>query len=145
MSLASARRRKLSAQHNVARYCRSRDIANGIVARSAFLLRPGEQYLSTNWLEYFHDSHRQTQIAGVQQALADKNFRVSRTASFAVLNAGTAVNACKTGLNLDIEIITLGEPHDLSHAGIFGYAEYNADAADLLAKSVNANEIHPAA
>ena len=136
--------RALPLAHHIARYCRRRHLRpDGRPMRDAFRRR-GEEYLSTNWLEYFHDSHRQTQITGVRQALADKNFRVSRTTSFAVLNVGAAVNACKAGLNLDIEIITLGEPHDPSHAGIFGYAEYNTDVAALLAQSVNINEIYPA-
>ena len=120
-------------------------MVNGIPRENAFRLRPGEEYLSTSWMEYFHESHRQTQIAGVRQALADKNFRVSTTASFAVLNVAAAVNACKAGLKLDIEIIALGEPHDPSHAGIFGYTEYNTDVAALLAQSVNPNEIYPGA
>ena len=38
-----------------------------------------------------------------------------------------------------------GEPHDPSHAGIFGYTEYNTDVAALLAQSVGPDEIHPAA
>ena len=62
-----------------------------------------------------------------------------------MLNVGAAVNACKTGLNLDITVIALGKSHDPSHAGIFGYNEYDTNAADLLAKSVNADEIYPAA
>ena len=139
-------RRKLPSSHHVARYCRRRDVrSDGTVSPAAFALRPGEEYLSIIWWEYFYDSHRQTQIAGVRQALADKNFRVSRTASFAVLNVGAAVNACQTGLNLDVAITTLAQAHDPSHAGIFGYTEYDTDTAAQLAASVNLNEIHPAA
>ncbi len=145
MSLAPAQRGRLLEYHHIARHCRARDMVNGIPRENAFRLRPGEEYLSTNWLEHFHESHRQTQIAGVRQALADKNFRVGRTASFAVLNVAAAVNTCKGGLNLDIEIVALGEPHDPSHAGIFGYTEYNTDVAALLAQSVVPNEIYPAA
>ena len=138
-------RRELEPSHHVARYCRRRDIRNdGAVSPAAFEMRPGEPYLSTNWLEYFHDSDRQSQIAGVRQALADKNFRVSRTGAFAVLNVGAAVSACKAGLNRQIEIIALGEAHDPSHTGIFGYTEYDPDIAARLATSVNSNEIYPA-
>ena len=134
----------LEPSHHVARYCRRRDVRdNGTVTPAAFELRRGETYLSTNWLENFHASHRQTQIAGVLQALADKGFRTSRTASFAVLNVGATVNGCKSGLNLDIQIIALGEAHDPSHAGIFGYTEHNTDAAATLARQVG--EVHPAA
>lgn len=139
-------RRTLADSHHVARYCRPRHIgSDGQPVPAAFLLRSGEMCLSTNWLERFHNYDRQTQIAGVRQALTDQGFRVSRTGAFAVLNVGAAVNACKTALNLDITIIALGESRDPSHAGTYGYTEHDVNAADLSAKSVNADEIYPAA
>ncbi len=138
-------RHELPPAHHVARYCRPRDIAaDGIIEEGAFLLRSAEEYLSTNWLEYFHDSDRQSQISGAQHALADKGFRVRPTASFAVLNVGIATAACRNNLGLDIRFIVLGESHDPSHAGIYGYTTRNAAAAALLAMSVDSNEIYPA-
>lgn len=143
MSVAILQRRELSGPHHVARHCRRRDIADGIVARSAFLLRPGEEYLSTNWLEHFHESDRPTQITGVQRALTDKGFHVRRNAAFAVLNVGITIAACKNVLNLDIQIVELGESHDPSHAGIFGCIAGDADTAATLAQQVR--EVHLAA
>ena len=135
---------EIAYSHHVARYCRRRHLRpDGRPLRDAFLLRPGEEYLSTNWLEHFHDTDRQSQIAGVLQALADKGFRASRTASFAVLNVGAAVTACQNDLNLDIKIIALGESHDPSHTGIFGYTSGDTDTAAVLAKL--AREVYPAA
>ena len=110
----------------------------------AFEVRPGEEYLSTNWLEYFHDSHRLLQIVGVRQALVDKGFRVRPNASVAVLNVGAALALCRNTLDLDIQFIVLGEPHDPSHTGIFGYAEQNAVVAAFLAGLVSSREIYPA-
>ena len=144
MSLAPAQRERLAEHHHIARHCRARDIANGMPRENAFRLRPGEAYLSTNWPEYFHDSDRLAQIVSVRQALADKGFRVSRTGVFAVLNVGAAVSACKMGRNLDVAIVALGEAHDPSHSGIFGYTEYDTDIAALLAASVRLDEVHPA-
>ncbi len=141
MPLAPAQRRRLPECHHVARYCRARDMVNGAPKENAFRLRPGEEYLSTNWMEYFHDTNRRSQIAGVLQALADKGFRVSRTASFAVLNVGTVATACKNDLNLDVKIIALGESHDPSHTGIFGYTAEDTDTAAVLAKL--AREVYP--
>ena len=111
---------------------------------SAFELRLGEEYLSTNWLEYFHGSDRDIQISGVKQALADKSFRIGRSSRFAVLNVGVSVAACSDILNLNIQFIALGEAHDPSHTGIYGCAD-SVRAAAVLAQSVNPNEIHPAA
>ena len=111
----------------------------------AFEVRPGEEYLSTNWLECFHDSHGLLQIVGVRQALIDTGFRVRPTASFAVLNVGAAVTACENVFTLDIQILTLGESHDPSHTGIFGYSAEDTDVAALLAASVTPDEVHSAA
>ena len=135
---------ELAYSHHVARYCRRRRLrSDGRPLRDAFLLRFGEEYLSTNWMEYFRDSERLAQIAGVLQSLVDKGFRASRTASFAVLNVGAAITTCKNDSDLDIQIIALGETHDPSHAGIFGYTEHNTDAAATLARQVR--EVYPAA
>ena len=78
-------------EHNVARYCGPRKIINGTVAYDVFLLRTGEGFLSTNWLEYFHPADRQFQVVAVQDALESKGFRVSRNGGLAILNVGTAV------------------------------------------------------
>ena len=137
-------RRELASSHHVARYCRRRDIRNnGAVSPAAFELRPGEEYLSTNWLEYFRNLDRQSQIAGVRRALTDKGFRIMPSAAFAVLNVGDATDACQTELNRSIQFVALGEPHDPSHTGIFGYTIADTDTAAALAKTVR--EVHPAA
>ncbi len=139
-------RRELPPSHHVARYCRPRAVReDGTLAPSAFRLRHGEEYLSTNWLEYFHDSDRASQIAGVRQALADKGFRVSRNATFAVLNIGTTAERCRDELDAAIQFVALGEPHDPSHTGIFGYTIQKNDAiAALLAQLLNPGEVYPA-
>ena len=106
------------------------------------MLRPGEEYLSTNWLEHFHDSDRQAQIAGVHRALTDKGFQVRRNAAFAVLNVGVATTACKNDLNIDILVVALGESRDPSHAGIYGYVAGDTNTAATLARQVR--EVYPA-
>ena len=136
-------RRELPPSQHVARYCRPRAVReDGTLAPSAFRLRHGEEYLSTNWLEYFHDSDRASQIAGVRQAFADKGFRVRRNATFAVLNVGTTAERCRDELNVVIQFVVLGEPHDPSHTGIFGYAPGDYITAAALAYSVS--EEYPA-
>ena len=141
-----AGRHELPLEHHIARHCRPRDFgATGLLLDSAFELRPGEEYLSTNWLEYFHDSYRLLQIVGVRQALIDKGFRVRPTASFAVINVGVAIAACVNDLNWDIQIWALGEAHDPSHTGIYGYSAEDTDVAALLAASVAPNEVYSAA
>lgn len=108
-------------------------------------MRPGEEYLSTNWLEHFHPADRDTQLAAVRQTLLDKGRSVRRTAFFLVLNVGVAADRCRQELNREIRFVNLVEPHDPSHTGIFGMLGNEAKAAQLLAQSVNPAEIYPAA
>ena len=132
----------LSPNYHVARYCRPRDIADGIPRENAFILRSDETYLSTNWLEYFHESDRNVQIAGVNQALTDKRFRVANSGAFAVLNVGAAIVACWEERNLEIRFTRLGESGDPTHTGIFGYTVEDTDTAATLARQVR--EVYPA-
>ena len=136
---------ELASSQHVARYCRPRAIReDGTLAPAAFRLRPGEAYLSTNWLEYFHDADRQSQIASVHQALADKGFRVRRTASFVVLNVGASIASWRDTLSVATRFVALGETHDPSHTGIFGYTVQDSNVAALLAVPVSPVEIYPA-
>ena len=131
--------------NNVARYCRRRDIGtDGTPLETAFYLRNGEEYLSTNWLEYFHESERHTQTRGVRQALIHKGFRIQRSACFAVLNVGTAITACRRFLALGVRFTTKGERLDPSHTGIYGYATHSAATAAILAASVSPSEVYSA-
>ena len=139
-------RGELAPAHHVARYCRPRDIGDdGVLIPTAFRLCPGEEYLSTNWLEHFHDFERSAQINGVRRALVGKGFRISRNAAFAVLNVGIATVLSRNALNVAIQFVVLGERHDPSHTGIYGYAAQNAAVAEALARLVNPTEIYPAA
>ena len=69
--------------------------------------------------------------------------RIANETSFAILNVGVAVSACKRQLNLDLHFVVLGESHDPSHTGIYGYAGHNAKTATILAKSVRPDEVYP--
>lgn len=139
----------LSSFHNVARYCSRRRIdSNGLPLEEAFLLRPNEEYISTNWFEHFHPSDRPVQLTGVRQTLTGKGREVRPSASFAVLNTGASVTGCKDKLNVDLRFTVLGETSDPSHTGIYGLLPLDEEVRDLvstlLAKSVRPNEVYPA-
>ena len=136
------RENNLLPEHNVARYCGPRKIINGTVGYDAFLLRTGEDFLSTNWLEYFHPADRQFQVVAVQTALESKGFRVSRNGGFAILNAGTAVQRVYDDCNVLLNFRPLGQAGDPSHTGIFGYGADDTDVAESLSNLVQ--EVHPA-
>lgn len=137
----------LSPEHNVSRYCRPRWLVDGIVTRDAFLLRPEEQFLSVNWLESFHIADRPTQLEGVRATLAGKGFGVSPNGRFAILNVGIASQHVMEQQGLRLLFQLLGQAHDPSHCGIFGYGHPDEDskgidAAQSLAASVD--EVYPA-
>jgi hypothetical protein len=122
-------------------------MVSGIVSRDAFLPRDGESFLSINWLEHFDQSDRVVQVTGVRAALAAKNFRVHPKGRFAILNVGVASQRVRQFQNLRFLFQVLGEAHDPSHTGIFGYRSANIDSkgndvAQSLAASVG--EVHPA-
>ena len=136
----------LPPEHHVARYCRPRWVVQGIVSRDAFLLREEEDFLSTNWLEYFHNSDRPLQISGVRVSLGQK-FRLDPNGRFAVLNTGEAANRVERSQGVRLSFQVLGQASDPSHAGIFGYGSTTVDSnandiALILARSVR--ELHPA-
>lgn len=120
--------RILQPEHNVARYCRPRWFVKGIVSRDAFLLRGGELFLSTNWLEHFHESDRRIQVSGMLSALASKNFNVSPNGTFAILNVGAASQGVRQFQSRRLLFQLLGQAHDPSHTGIFGYGSTNIDS-----------------
>ena len=144
MATQASRQRELSPQHHVARHCRRRHIEDVKPTTEAFKLREGEAFLSTNWLEYFHQSERVAQLEGVRRALTNKGFQLRSTAHFAVLNVGSAISICRDYLALDVFFSTTGEIADPSHTGIYGYSSLNSRTAALLASSVNPNEVYPA-
>ena len=123
----------------MARYCSPRTIRDDRPLLGAFSLRLGEYFLSTNWLEHFHESERPVQMFGVRQTLSDKGFQVSANGRFAVLNVG---HSSKLAVNIQLSFRVLGQASDPSHTGIFGYQAGDADTAIALSQSVQ--ELHPA-
>ena len=138
--------RQLPPGDSVARHCRPRVVLpDGRPARAAFMLRPGEEYLSANWLEYFHQSDRAVQIDGVRRALAGKGFQLRRNARLAVLNADAAVAAGHSALGITLGFVALDETTDPSHCGIYGVTpQNNAAVAALLASLVAPGQMYPA-
>lgn len=147
MGLTGNARRELSPNHNVARYCRPKSIrpSDGLPSRDAFLLRPREEYLSTNWLEYFHESERDVQLGNVRNLLSGK-LALASNGRLAILNVAVAVALCQSKEQVHVRFFVLGDRDDPSHTGIYGYAERNKNArvAAVLASAVKPDEVYPA-
>ena len=134
-------------EHHVARYCSGSQHDGGKVLPTAFQLRrPGETYLSVNWLEYFG---LKTFDAALARICADKRslgFSIRHTGRFAVLNAGIVRSISVdsddlSGIVRSLTVIHLPEVGDESHSGIDGYQQddFGLLVADLLAENVTPN------
>lgn len=78
-------------------------------------------------------------MLGVRATLAAKNFSVSHSGRFAVLNIGAANQQVR---RVRLRFVLLEQAYDPSHVGIFGYTASDIDIAGELAESVQ--ELHPA-
>lgn len=105
----------LSNSDHVLRYCRPRRVNRGIIHFSAFELRPGEEFLSVNWMEYFGKSVSvEEQTDGVRTALIKKGFHLSSNGRFARFHVGTVKERIQNA-----EVKQVPGPKDPSHAGIY--------------------------
>jgi hypothetical protein len=110
----------------------------------AFMLRPAEAYLSTNWLEGIGAPARADQRATVRRHLADKGMNLSANARLAVLHLHTVIEHVRSW-SPDARVITAHhepEPLDPSHSGLYGYTADDQLIADLIAQVVE--EVHKA-
>lgn len=125
---------RLPNQDHISRYCRPKTLQeDGQPSRTSFMLRPNEEFLSVNWLEYFDLRDRQAQITQVRQVI---RLTLQATAKIAVLNIGGILD--RVHRNSDRVLAVLHEPEqdDPSHSGIHGYRHEDDLVADLIAEQV---------
>lgn len=132
----------ISDQDHISRYCSAMHCTeNGQVTGTAFQLRQIEEYLSVNWLEFFHLADRQKEIREVRKGL---RLKLGAKAKIAVLNVGEAINYVRTQSPDARNLKVLYEPEedDPSHSGIHGFRYDDHLIADLIAETVQ--EVYPA-
>lgn len=139
---------ELPNDNHVARYVRPSLIHDEAVDGSAFLLRPGENGLSVNWLEVLGGNNLHRQLDEVRRLF---RLTLSRNGRFAKLNVGETKRHVSEGAE-DAGISTMlrvsGKPltrtaefeADPSHAEITGLPPSDSDEAmlvgDLIAECV---------
>lgn len=111
----------LADHHNVARHCGARVISeySGLPTAAAFKIRSNEEYLSVNWLEYFHKGDFDIALIGVRCALIGKGRTIGAKSRFAILNVGNVRNTILQKLKYVPQIIRKAEEFDKPHAGIY--------------------------
>lgn len=109
------------------------------------MLRPNEEYLSTNWLEFTGATSRDGQISAVRSCLERKFRRLPTTGQFAVLQVGMAIHHVLAVSQCELSAHHEGTRDDPSHAGLYGFPHESSPdhqlVADLLARM--ATELHP--
>jgi hypothetical protein len=110
----------------------------------AFMLRPADAYLSTNWLECTGAATPADQIAIIRRHLTDKGMKLPTNACLAVLHLQTVIDHVRSW-STDARAITARhepEPLDPSHSGLYGYTAEDQLIADLIAQVIS--EVHRA-
>ncbi|MCK4618544.1 MAG: hypothetical protein KAT52_01225 [Desulfobacterales bacterium] len=131
-------------QDHISRYCSAIHCKeNGQVTGTAFRPRQADEYLSVNWLEFFHLADQQDEIQEVRKVLSSK-LTLGAKAKIAVLNVGEIINYVHTQSPDARNLKVLYEPEedDPSHSGIHGFRYDDHLIADLIAETVQ--KIYPA-
>jgi hypothetical protein len=115
---------------------------DGTVAATAYKPRPGETYLSVNWLEFLAMPDRETALAEVRRTLAAKR-SIGGTSRLAISHVGSMrahvrqEDATHAELSVRHEPEhTPGGPTDASHSGIYGVPGDDMIVPELIAANV---------
>lgn len=115
--------------------------ATGWPKATAFLPRPGECFVSVNWLEHLQLGSRSDEIAEVLRVLRTKR-NVGKLAKLALLSVGPSrklvLEQTNPRLTIEYHHEPENQPDDPSHSGIYNIPEDDTTAAELLALSVDA-------
>lgn len=124
---------------HVLRYCSPIhvDKESEKIKASAFRLRPGEEYLSVNWMEHF-DKSEEEQTDEIRTALS-KKLKLKSDGRFARLRVGTVKKRIQNA-----EVKHIPEPEDPSHAGICLGKQDNREATLKLANIIKPDDVFPA-
>ncbi len=134
--------RTIPDRDHLSRYCKPSTVDDGLPTASAFELRPGEDHLSVNWLEYLGAPDVATAIQLVRGAFRDKAYRLRPGGRFAVFRCGAAKLAVGDGTGRLLRIEHLPLVVDPSHAGVLGYGVDDFEVAVELAALVGRKDVY---
>ncbi|GAB6268170.1 MAG: hypothetical protein STSR0002_09110 [Smithella sp.] len=133
--------------NHIARYCKPTTVENDEILATAFLMRPIDESLSVNWLEYFKLNNREEEISKIQKLYGGKFRNISPNARIVVINVGEARNKVllesEDGRNLKFKHDrSIGDP---SHSGIYNLNPDNEMIAELILSVVDQeHHVYPA-
>jgi len=134
--------RHLPLSHHIARYCPgSRLTQDGEVSGAAFYLRPGERFVSVEWLEYLQQPDRNSEIQKVLEIFSSK-LKLGSSAKIVILNVGNLCRHVRTYSMYSIRVLHEPEDDDPAHSGIHDTVQDEMLISELIAEKVSA--LHPA-
>lgn len=131
-------------QDRVARYCSPTHVADGRVEATAFRLRPNDEYLSINWLEFLNCLNRESEINELRRTYSAKGLITRRKGRIVILNVGEICDKVRreTPDTRNLYVLHNPESNDPSHSGIYELRQDDALIAELIREAIQ--EIHPA-
>lgn len=124
---------------HVCRLCGGSKCDDGQPLGAAFMPRPDDAYLSTNWLECTGAPTRADQLTVIRQHLTNKGMKLRSTARLAVLHLQTLIDHVRSSTPDARTLAAHHEPIppcDPSHSGIYGYTADDDLIADLIAEAI---------
>ena len=122
---------------HVARYCPYGRLAlDGQPTATAFELKPDEETLSVNWLEFFDFPNRREQIAALRDEFASgTGLRLGPLGRLAVLNVGAMrAEVQSAGAGRDLQVLHEPTVKSPSHSSIYGLQPEEQMIRELLAE-----------
>ena len=108
----------LCSYNHVARYCSATRLSNGFPMPAAFELRDDEDFLSSNWIEYFGMMDLELGMNKVREEVC-KHHSTTENGRFAILNVGEAKKTISHKHGVELRIEDLEEKDYPSHTGIW--------------------------
>ena len=130
-------------QDHISRYCRPSTIDQGLPQPGAFMPRPGEDYLSVNWLEHFGAPTLPAAVDRMRTAVA-QSLDLRPNGRFVVLNVGEGKRAAFRDAGVSLRIEHTPTESDASHTAIFGIDAHPVQIATELIALTSAGDIYPA-
>lgn len=125
-------------QNHIARFCRPMQAPEGQIQATAFMLKPDEESLSVNWLEFLDCSNRKSEITKIRTIYSETFTTVGARAKIAILNVGEVRKKVLTespdGRNLEVRHDPL--VNDPSHSGIYKLKQDDELIAELILETV---------
>jgi len=125
---------------HIARFCKPMQVSEGQIQATAFMLRPDEEYLSVNWLEFLNCPNRDSEITEIRNIYSAK-LNVGARAKLAVINVGEVCEKVLTESPDRRNIEVLHDPmeddlFDPSHSGIYNLKQDDELIAELILETV---------